>query len=104
MVVTSNYGEAGAVARYGPELGLPVPFSGHNALADQGRPADDVRTVLLVGGQLPSVRQFFGECRVVAELASGLDVDNEEEGMPVAVCREPTLPWMALWPKFAHLD
>ncbi len=103
-VVTSNYGEAGAIARYGPELGLPVPFSGHNALADQGRPAEDVRTVLVVGGQLPSVRQFFGECRVVAELASGLNVDNEEEGVPVAICRDPDRPWAALWPEFAHLD
>lgn len=103
-VVTSNYGEAGAVARYGTELGLPAPFSGHNALADQGRPADDVSTVLLVGGQLPAVKQFFAECTVVTELESGLEVDNEEEGVPVAICRTPNRPWAELWPEFAHLD
>ena len=38
-VVTSNYGEAGAVARLGPALGLPGALSGQNALYDAERPA-----------------------------------------------------------------
>jgi hypothetical protein len=29
-IVTSNYGEAGAIDRYGPMFGLPRAFSGHN--------------------------------------------------------------------------
>ena len=32
VVITTNYGEAGAVARYGPALGLPAPYSGQNDL------------------------------------------------------------------------
>jgi hypothetical protein len=103
-VITSNYGEAGAVDRYGPALGLPVPYSGHNALAEVGRPADDVRTVVLVGGQLPAVEPLFGSCRLADRLDSGLGVDNEEEGQPIAVCRDPVAPWSRLWSDFAHLD
>ncbi len=47
VVVTSNYGEAGAVRRF---TDLPV-YSGHNALYDLGPPPDATTTVLVVGGQ-----------------------------------------------------
>jgi hypothetical protein len=51
VVFTSNYGEAGAIARFGPEYGLGAPVrSAHNAYGDWGsalggRP----RVVLAVG-------------------------------------------------------
>ncbi|MEP6651271.1 MAG: glycosyltransferase family 39 protein, partial [Lapillicoccus sp.] len=38
VVVTNNYGEAGAIARYGPALGLPAALSGQNELWFLGRP------------------------------------------------------------------
>ena len=31
-------------------------------------------------------------------------VDNEEQGAPVAICRDPVQPWAQLWPRLAHLD
>jgi hypothetical protein len=102
-VVTSNYGEAGAIARLGPPLGLPVPRSGHNALADRP-PAADVDTVVLVGWQGPHVADLFASCEVVDRLDSGLGVDNEEQGAPVAVCTGPVADWATLWPRFRHLD
>ena len=103
-VVTSNYGEAGAVARLGPALGLPGALSGQNALYDAGRPAADVDTVVLVGGQLPSVAGLFRTCQVRGRLDNGLGVDNEEQGLPIAVCTGPVAPWTQLWPRFRHLD
>lgn len=30
VIFTANYGEAGAIDRYGPSLGLPPAYSGHN--------------------------------------------------------------------------
>ena len=30
VILTSNYGEAGAIDRFGRALGLPQAFSGHN--------------------------------------------------------------------------
>ena len=58
-VFTSNYGEAGAVHHYRPDL--PV-YSAQNALYDQARPPDDVTTVVFVGGQYPEVRRLFDHC------------------------------------------
>jgi 4-amino-4-deoxy-L-arabinose transferase-like glycosyltransferase len=103
-VVASNYGEAGAIARFGGPLGLPTPVSGQNALADVRRPTDDTRVVLVVGYQYGDVRDLFASCQVVARLDNAVDVDNEEQGAPVAVCHDPVEPWRQLWPRFHHLD
>ena len=103
-VVTSNYGEAGAVARFGPALGLPAPFSGHNALHDAGRPGDDVDAVVVVGHQGEHVADLFDACRVVDRLDNGLGVDNEEQGAQVTVCTVPVADWATFWPRFRHLD
>ncbi|MFN8099253.1 MAG: hypothetical protein U0Q21_13310 [Dermatophilaceae bacterium] len=83
--------------------GLPV-VSGHNVLADQRRPRDTVEVVVLVGGQFADVRGLFGTCAVSARLDNEVRVDNEEQGEPIAVCRDPRGPWAQLWPEFAHLD
>jgi hypothetical protein len=100
VVVTSNYGEAGAVHRFRPDI--PV-YSGQNALFDQARPADDVTTVVFVGGELDLARTLFS-CQVVDHLDNGVGVDNEEQGEPVAVCSDPRRPWPALWGRLHHLD
>ena len=97
-VVTSNYGEAGALARFGR---LRV-FSGHNGLWDRGHPS--ASTVVVVGGQFDRVRASFASCEVVAELDNGLEIDNEEQGEPIAVCRDPLRPWPQLWASFRHLS
>jgi hypothetical protein len=49
VVFTRNYGEAGAIDRYGPRLGLPGAFSGHNAYGEWGPPADGRAPVIVVG-------------------------------------------------------
>ncbi|MDF2146103.1 glycosyltransferase family 39 protein [Knoellia sp. p5-6-4] len=103
-VITSNYGEAGALARFGPAHGLPAPHSGHNALHDAGPPADETDTVVLVGWQAPHLTGLFGTCRTVDRLDNGVGVDNEEQGAPVMVCAHPAAPWRELWPRFRHLD
>jgi hypothetical protein len=103
-VVASNYGEAGAVARFGGRLGLPTPVSGQNALGAVGRPPDSADVVLVVGYQYADIRGLFASCRVLARLDNGIGVDNEEQGAPVAVCRQPVAQWSRLWPRFHHLD
>ena len=41
VIFASNYGEAGAIDRYGPALRLPAAYSGHNAFAEWGPPRID---------------------------------------------------------------
>lgn len=103
-IIASNYGEAGAVDRFGGRWDLPTPVSGHNELWYVARPDDDADPVVIVGDQLESVEDLFATCEVQAHLDNGLGVDNEEQGVPVAVCRGPEQPWSRLWEEFAHLD
>jgi hypothetical protein len=100
-VFTSNYGEAGALHQQRPDV--PV-YSAQNALYDQARPPASVTTLVVVGGQYLEVRTLFDRCTVRARLDNGVDVDNEEQGLPVAVCTGPTAGWNVLWPRLHHLD
>ncbi len=104
VIVTSNYGEAGAVARYGGRYRLPAVYSGQNQLYYQGRPPDLARVVVFVGAQYPLASQLFASCTVAARLDNGVDVDNEEQGEPITVCRDPIGGWATVWPALKHLD
>jgi 4-amino-4-deoxy-L-arabinose transferase-like glycosyltransferase len=102
VIFTGNYGEAGAVDRFGPSLGLPRAYSGHNAFARFGMPADSSGPVVVLGYGDPSVD--FGGCRAAATVDNGVEVDNEEQGGTVFVCKRPREPWPVLWPQLEHLD
>lgn len=104
VIVTSNYGEAGAVDRYGGRYHLPAVFSGQNQLYYQARPPASARIAVFVGGQLPYARRLFGACAIVAHLDNEADVENEEQDQPVAVCRDPIGGWPTVWPALQHLD
>jgi MFS family permease len=99
-IITANYGEAGALVRYGE--GLPPVFSGHNELHEYGPPPAATATVVTVGLDLDDVLPYFDSCVRAAELDNGVGVDNEEQGQVVAVCRGPHLEWDAIWPDFQH--
>ncbi|HKP90039.1 MAG TPA: hypothetical protein VJT75_08705, partial [Thermoleophilaceae bacterium] len=101
-ILTANYGEAGAIDRYGPALGLAPAFSGHNAYGDWGPPPGRAGPVIAVG---LGPRDLAGleSCRRVARIGNGAGVDNDEEGAPVVVCRGPRRPWSAAWPALRHL-
>jgi 4-amino-4-deoxy-L-arabinose transferase-like glycosyltransferase len=104
VIFTANYGEAGAIARYGPEYGLPMPYSGHMSHADWGPPPDSADgPVLLVYGEgdQPSEQLFTG-CRQVGHVDNGQGVDNEEQNAPIALCSGTAKPWSALWPSLRH--
>ncbi|MFB9661386.1 ArnT family glycosyltransferase [Glycomyces mayteni] len=100
VVVTANYGEAGALDRYAAQAG-PV-YSGHNALFEYGPPPESATTVVTVGLPLERVGEFFDECTAVAVLDNHVGVDNEEQGETVGVCRGPVMAWSELWPEFQH--
>lgn len=104
VVITSNYGEAGAIDRYGGSSGLPRAYSGHNALGESGPPPDSAAVAVVVGAQYAQLEPLFGRCEVRARLDNGVGVDNEEQGVPVAVCRDPVRPWSQLWSEVRHLD
>ncbi|MBJ2120831.1 glycosyltransferase family 39 protein [Arthrobacter sp. MSA 4-2] len=104
VLIASNYGEAGALARYGPALGLPPAYSGHNELQFRSRPPDTGGAVIVVGGQASLARTLLEGCRRAGVLDNGVGVDNEEQGQEILVCSSPAAGWRELWPAFAHYD
>jgi Dolichyl-phosphate-mannose-protein mannosyltransferase len=104
VVFAGNYGEAGALARFGPSLGLPRAYSGHNAFWRFGRPPDGARPVIVVGYRRPWLRGSFGGCREAGRVDNGAELDNEEQGGVVWICDQPDAPWSQLWPRLRHLD
>jgi len=63
-IFSANYGEAGALARYGPALGLPAPLSGHDSYALWGPGTTPDTVVIAVGavGAVAQLRQHFTAC------------------------------------------
>ncbi|HEY6737993.1 MAG TPA: hypothetical protein VI076_04020, partial [Actinopolymorphaceae bacterium] len=103
VIFTQNYGQAGAVALYGPEHGLPRPYSGHMSYADWGPPPDEADgPVLLVVQEGTRSTDPFTDCREVARVDNGEAVDNEEQGAAVLVCAGPPRSWSTLWPDLRH--
>ncbi|MEV5610141.1 glycosyltransferase family 39 protein [Streptomyces sp. NPDC052225] len=104
VVFTGNYGEAGALDRYGPARGLPAPYSGHMSYADWGPPPDtaDGPVLLVRQADASGIERYFTGCRTVARVDNGHDVDNEEQGTAIVLCEGPARRWSALWPSLRH--
>jgi 4-amino-4-deoxy-L-arabinose transferase-like glycosyltransferase len=103
VFVTGNYGEAGAIDRFGGEYGLPSVYSAQNELYYLGPPPAD-RTVVLLWSEGRGMLRAFDACEVKATLDHGYGVDNEEQGSMIAVCRLPEQGWAAVWPSLQHYD
>jgi 4-amino-4-deoxy-L-arabinose transferase-like glycosyltransferase len=104
IVYTSNYGEAGALNRYGSEYELPAIYSGHNELYFHGPPPVDATVVVAWTHALGGLRPYFASCEQTAVLDNGVGVDNEEQGSVVAICRDPVGGWTQVWPQLQHYD
>ncbi|WP_336081050.1 glycosyltransferase family 39 protein [Nocardia sp. SSK8] len=102
-ILTANYGEAGAIEHYGAEYGLPTPHSGHNAYWWWGPPPDTATTVLTVGLDHDRLTALCASVEPAGVIDNGLGIDNDEQGSPLYVCREPRRPWSELWPHLRAL-
>ncbi|MGW0433910.1 ArnT family glycosyltransferase [Micromonospora sp. NPDC003197] len=101
VILTSNYGEAGAIDRYGRPLGLPTPYSGHLNFWRWGPPADSATGPVIAVGERVG-RQLAPHCAsatVVARHDNGYGVENEEQGQSIWLCRGLDRPWSQLWPE-----
>ena len=83
VVYTSNYGEAGAIARYGRVHGIPRAYSGHNAFWRFGRPPDGARPIIVVGYHRPeTLRGDFSGCVLSARVDNGVAARQRGAGRP----------------------
>lgn len=104
VIITDNYGEAGAVDRYGARYHLPQVYSGHNELYYLHRPPPSATVAVLVvpGGSGVVLAEAFERCEVAGELRNDTGIESGEDGVALYVCRQPRRPWNQLWPRFRH--
>ncbi|MEV7551552.1 glycosyltransferase family 39 protein [Amycolatopsis sp. NPDC089917] len=100
VILTGNYGQAGALERFGPGLGLPRPYSNHMSYADWGPPPDTMTgPVLYVGTLRPAVLAAFGDCQRVAVNDNSFGLPNDEQGTEISLCSQGHEPWSRIWPR-----
>ncbi|MDX6324828.1 MAG: hypothetical protein QOK15_1182 [Nocardioidaceae bacterium] len=102
VILTANYGEAGAIDRYRGEFGLPTAYSGLNAFGLWGPPPPSGRPVVLVWEDRRPPSYLRG-CRFVRRV--GGPVPNEEhDDARIFLCVGPRGTWASIWPSVAHLS
>jgi hypothetical protein len=103
IIFAGNYGEAGAVDKFGRAYGLPDVYSGQNELHRLGPPPDSA-TVVVEVSEGEDLARYFDNCGRVGTLDNRLGVDNEEQGAAITVCRGRHGSWRDFWPDLQHYD
>jgi hypothetical protein len=96
VILTDNYGEAGAINTYGRRLGLPEAHSGQLSHY-YWKPTSIDGPVIAVGMDLSFLQTLFADCAQVGTITNSYDLHNEETGKPISVCRNPRFPLDELW-------
>ena len=99
-LIAANYGEAGAVDRYGASFGLPQVYSGDNNFWFWGPPPADDTAAVVIARDPALLRREFTHVTEVAVYRNGLGVADDEEGTPVYVATGLRTSWAAAWPAF----
>jgi hypothetical protein len=103
VILTSNYGEAGAVDRYGPAHGLPAAYSGHMGFWYWGPPPSNATSVLGVGFDPGYLERFFSRVRLLSRLDNHLQVNNDEQDAPLWLATGRRDSWTRIWRRFKNL-
>jgi len=100
-ILANNYGEAGALALYGPQNGLPVAISSTNSFHDRGYGPFEPETVIVTGGDLDDQLHNFESCTVAAHVNIPYGVVNEEsrDHKEILVCHHLRRPRPVVWSK-----
>lgn len=93
-ILASNYGEAAAVDFFGRSAGLPPAVSPHNAYYDWGPGRQPWETVLAVGYEAATLREFFEEVSPLDPVRNGY---ARERVIPLHRCRGLKRPVTETW-------
>ena len=97
-VFGQNYGEAGAIEYFGPQLDLPPAVSSHNNYWLWGAGRCSGRVFVVIGGRRERLAELFEEVdeRGVSRCQDCMPYEN---GLPLWVVRGPRRPLVELWPR-----
>ncbi len=97
-ILAGNYGEAGALDRYGPADGLPPAYSGANNFWFWGPPPARDRSAIAVNIDPALLRRLFSSVRQVATFRNGLGVGDDEQGAVIYRATGLRTSWAEAWP------
>jgi hypothetical protein len=103
-ILARNYGEAGAIDRYGPGDGLPWAFSGANSFWYWGPPPARDRSAIAVNIDPALLRRLFTTVREVAVFHNGLGVSDDEQGVAIYRAAGLRTTWAKAWPLLRHFS
>jgi hypothetical protein len=96
VIVGDNYGRAGAIALYGPALGLPYPVSTHGDFYNWGMGERTGEVVIVIGDDPEDLGRLFAEVTLAATSHNPVGV-GEEQSVPIYLCRKPYRPLREVW-------
>ena len=99
VIVSSNYGQAGALELYGPQLGLPAVYGTHNSFHSWGPPPDSVTTYIGVNIDVEGVKDMF-ESIEEAAVYNCADCTRPQQIQPIYILRGPRFSIKKEWSKF----
>lgn len=96
VIFGGNYGQAGAIDFYGPRLGLPRAYSGHQNYFYW--PPDENRGALMIalGMQPGQLWNLYASCDVAGEVRHEYAMGYQN--FPIYLCRGPKQPLIEAWP------
>jgi hypothetical protein len=102
-ILTDNYGQAGAIDHYGPNLGLPKALSGHNAYYHWGPGDTRIETLITVGVSPDELTLYCGNIEEATRFSPS-EPDVGERNVPICICREFSAPLNQGWSIVRHYD
>ena len=107
VILTGNYGEAGALNELGH--GLPEAVSGQNTVWWWGPGNPHATTVVaVIQAGYPKaytmLRNDFASVKAVATISNPEHINNQEYGAKVYLCTGPVKPWGTIWPSLRHYN
>ena len=99
IVLTVNYGEAGAIERFAPDV--PV-YSAHNSVWWWGPPPDAATDVIAVGYDLAFAAEHCEQVTELGTVTNPFELENDELGAPIVLCEGITEPWSTAWDDLRH--
>jgi hypothetical protein len=102
-VFGQNYGQAGAIEFFGPDLGLPPALSGHNSYHLWGPGACSGEVVIVIEDDRESMEEIFETAEWAATFTC-VDCMPYENDKQIWVGRKLRLPLAELWPAAKHYN
>lgn len=99
-IFASNYGEAGAINRFGPALGLPAAICAHQNHWFWGPPEQDFDSLIWLQWRREDLENLCGSVVKAGEHHHPWGM--AEENRAIFLCREPVVSLKQAWSDFKH--